>query len=325
MPSRQLLVLFFLTIQNTALILTTKYSHREGSAAYLASTVVACSEVVKLSMSYVLLYSRDKKAAKSVLRDMTSDFYSLAVPSALYVVQNNLLFEAMRLLSPALFTVCSQSKLFTSAIFSVLLLDVKPTRRQVFSLILLACGMILVQNGERVSSSNELERTRFSATFRGVITVFIASVISGFAGAYLERMYKTTLSDGMAVWYRNTQLALVSMPVAFLAVYVRDGHRLLPSGILQGYNCVVIMIIILQAIGGLVVAVVLQYATNLLKCFAISISICNCTIATVLMGEGDDSSHWQLSFGVLMVIASTFMYVVHSPANVPLTKQRNPT
>lgn len=308
MKGRQLLVLFVLTVQNTALILTTKYSLRGGSAPYLSSTVVACSEVVKLCVSYVLLRFCDNKAAKLILQEVANNCFYLAVPAVLYVVQNNLLFEGMRFLSPALFTVCSQSKIFTSALFSVLLLRVKPCRRQVFSLILLACGMIIVQHGERAQRSEGVQRTRFSTTLYGIVIVFLASFASGFAGAYLERMYKAAHSEGRSVWYRNTQLALLSLPVAFLAMYVRDGERLLSRGILQGYNSVVILIILLQAIGGLLVAVVLQYATNLLKCFAISISICNCTVATVLMSENDDSSLWQVSFGILMVIASTFTY-----------------
>ena len=49
----------------------------------------------------------------------------------------------------------------------------------------------------------------------------------------------------------------------------RDGERLRANeGVFQGYDGVVLLVIALQAIGGLVIAAVLRYAGNVLKCFA---------------------------------------------------------
>lgn len=47
----------------------------------------------------------------------------------------------------------------------------------------------------------------------------------------------------------------------------------LEKGIFYGYNHIVWLVIFLQAIGGLVVAVVVKYADNILKGFAASFSI----------------------------------------------------
>ena len=45
------------------------------------------------------------------------------------------------------------------------------------------------------------------------------------------------------------------------------------NGFFFGYNMLVISVILLQAVGGLVVAVVVKYADNILKGFASSFSI----------------------------------------------------
>ena len=108
---RQALALFILTLQNTALVLVTKFSYRQAATPYVVSTVIASSELVKLVLSYILLVaSSGQSAARDALREVPSNASCLAVPSLLYVIQNNLLFEGVRLLSPTAFMVCSQEQ-----------------------------------------------------------------------------------------------------------------------------------------------------------------------------------------------------------------------
>lgn len=307
MGLRQAFVLFVLTVQNTALVLATKYTYRTGSAAYSSTTVVVCSEALKLFFSSAILVVHEgKRAAYSAIREVPSNTVSLMLPSVLYVIQNNLLFEGIKLLSPTMYMICSQSKIFTSALFSVLLLEVQLRQRQVLSLVLLACGMVAVQYEEqRGAVLSRSHPVHTSTTLLGMSIVFIAAMISGFAGAYLERMYRV---KQRSVWFRNTQLACFSLPIAFATAYVRD-HTLFHSGnFFNGYDKIVVVVVLLQAVGGLVVAAVLRYAGNILKCFAISISICNCAMATIMMDDSRDTNQIGVLLGVLTVIFSTFMY-----------------
>jgi len=72
---------------------------------------------------------------------------------------------------------------------------------------------------------------------------------------------------------------------------------------------VVVLVIALQAIGGLVVAAALRYAGNVLKCFAVSISICNCAVATTFLStNGGHGLSASATLGVALVIGSTFLY-----------------
>ena len=303
------LALAVLTIQNTSLVLITKYSYRPTTTPYLVSTVIVCAEIIKFILSYVLLITADgQSAAREAVREVPSIAVRLVLPSVLYVLQNNLLFIGIRLLTPMLYMVCTQSKIVTSALWSVVLLGTQITRKQYAALSLLIFGMIMVQGGEELygKASANAQISRASDTLYGTIVVVVAAFTSGFAGAYLERIYKETGSQKRSIWFQNTQLACVSFPVAVIAVCWQDGERLRKHSIFRGYDGIVLVMILLQAVGGLIVAMVLRYASNILKCFAVCISICNCAIATTCL-SGEIMSTFTI-FGILLVIGSTLLY-----------------
>ena len=306
----QLSALLLLTLQNTALVLLTKFSYRKSATPYIASTVIAFSECLKLVVSCSLVVVYDGlETLIAAFRDISTSWLRLSLPSVLYVLQNNLLFEGVRLLSPTVYISCSQSKILTSALFGTILLKTRITRKQCISLCMLVVGMIMVQI-ER-EPIHGVTVTRSEPPIKGVVLVFTASITSGFAGAYLEKMYKEVAVDGQShsIWYRNTQLACFSVPFAFFASYWQDGARVISNGVLLGYDYVVVTIIALQAIGGLVVAAVMRYASNVMKCFAVSLSICNCTVANAfLFGDGKLNMRVHQALGVALVIGATFAY-----------------
>ena len=308
--THQAMALFILTMQNTALVLVTKFSYRESATPYVASSVIASAELVKLILSCGLLVTSDgQSAVAAALRDVPASFARLAVPSVLYVIQNNLLFEGVRLLSPIAYTVCSQSKILTSAFCSVLLLGTRITRKQHVALLVLVCGMVMVQGDEGRRQNVPSEGAPAGEMFRGIVAVFSAALTSGFAGAYLEKMYKEAGAKTSSVWFRNAQLACFSLPVALIGSAWCDGERLrVMESVFQGYDSVVLLVIALQAIGGLVIAAVLRYAGNVLKCFAVSISICSCTIATTVFSNDGHNLSTSAIFGITLVIYSTFLY-----------------
>ena len=289
----------------------TKFSYRDSATPYVASTVIASAELVKLILSSILLVASDgRDAATDALREVPSSTPRLAVPSVLYVMQNNLLFEGVRLLSPTAYVVCSQSKILTSAFWSVLLLGTRISRKQYVALLVLVCGMVMVQSEEGRGQNVSTDGAWTGETLRGIVAVFTAACTSGFAGTYLEKLYtQATGATKQSIWFRNAQLACFSLPVAMIGSAWRDGERLRASeGLFQGYDGVVLLVIALQAIGGLVVAAVLRHAGNVLKCFAVSISICACAVATTLFSEDGHDLSASAFLGIALVIGSTFLY-----------------
>ena len=304
--------LILLTVQNSALVLFTKFSYRPSAIPYVPSTVVSFSECLKLFMSCALVVSSEgRESLSAALCDIPSNVFRLLLPSALYVLQNNLLFEGVLRLSPATYITCSQSKILTSAFFGMILLKTRITRQQSLALCLLTIGIVLVQSDSKgvITEARDSDR---KATWNGVLIVFAASIISGFTGAYLEKIYKEVdvrRGKRPSIWFRNAQLACFSVPLAFFTVFWQDGRSVAENGMFKGYDSIVLALIMLQASGGLIVAAVMRYASNVLKCFAVSISICNCALLAkfVLGNQGHGMSTLNM-VGVILVITATFCY-----------------
>merc|ERR1712139_514592 len=95
-------------------------------------------------------------------------------------------------------------------------------------------------------------------------------------------------------------------------------------------------VILLQAVGGLVVAAVLKYADNILKCFGNALSIIvTSTISVVLLHEFTPDAFFML--GTLLVLTATSVYNLGLPSilqdrltkgvnrsNIELTNPRPP-
>lgn len=115
----------------------------------------------------------------------------------------------------------------------------------------------------------------------GFAAVTSACILSGLAGVYFEKVLKESNAI-TSVWVRNLQLSFYSLfPALFLGVVFKDGEEISKTGFFTGYNWVVWTAIILQACGGIVVSLAVNYADNIAKNFATSISIVLSLIASV--------------------------------------------
>lgn len=131
----------------------------------------------------------------------------------------------------------------------------------------------------------------------GLAAVIVACVLSGLAGVYFEKILKDS-NFTASVWIRNVQLSFYSLfPALFVGVIFKDGADIAKNGFFAGYNWVVWTAIIFQAFGGLVVAMVVNYADNIAKNFATSISIIVSLLASVWFFDFDITisvSEWLL-------------------------------
>lgn len=107
----------------------------------------------------------------------------------------------------------------------------------------------------------------------GLSAVCVGSVISGLTGVYFEKVLKESKVHA-TVWTRNVQLSFYSLfPALIFGVIIKDGDQIMKNGFFEGYNAVVWMSIIFQALGGVLVSLVINYGDNIVKNFATSISI----------------------------------------------------
>lgn len=143
---------------------------------------------------------------------------------------------------------------------------------------------------------------------KGFIAAISACVLSGLAGIYFEKILK---GSDVSVWMRNVQLSLMSVPFGIGAVWLKHGSEISENGFFFGYDLFIWYLVVLNATGGLLVAVVIKYADNILKGFACSLAIIiTCFVSVLLFG-------FQLSIqfilGAAFVITSIFMYGYQPP------------
>lgn len=303
-------LLVTLVLQNTAYVIFTKLSFQDAKRAYIVSTVILCAEFAKLLVSSVMLITlHGLRAFGCALKELPVSTGQLCLPSALYTVQSRLIFEGVRSLNPTIFIACSQVKIFTTAWFSFCLLGKAITRVQFFALCLLVVGLLLVQveANETPTDKGNVDGYR---TVYGMIMVCTAATTSGFSGAYLEKIYRGDCNGGYknSIWFKNLQLALFSMTSALLSCYWQDEVEIRDKGFFVGYRSIVIAIVLLQAIGGLVVASVMKHTGNLLKCFAAAFSTCFCAILSPYLLNHTDQIGGKQFIGILLIFASTFIY-----------------
>lgn len=302
-----------LVLQTTSLVLTMRCSRtlKKDSPQYLPSSAVVSAELLKISVCTVIVLIQNNwsiRAMNQLLKEelvsKSSETLKLAVPAGIYTLQNNLLYVALSNLDAATYQVTYQLKILTTALFSVSMLGRKLGLYQWLSLLLLMTGVALVQWPTESIGESEQKMLTASSQFVGVMAVLMACLSSGFAGVYFEKILKETKQS---IWVRNIQLGLFSFVLGFTGMLLYDGESVRQSGMFQGYSAITCVVVVLQALGGLVVAVVIKYADNILKGFATSLSIIlSASISYFLLADFNPTSVFFC--GALLVIAATFLY-----------------
>lgn len=296
--SMVLLILF-----TSAQVITLKYA--QSIKPYKSVTAVMMGELMKLVFSFMLICSEQGSIKKGVyvvtrtLQKSRDQIARTSVPAILYTIQNNFMYLAVDNLEAAVFQVCSQLKLLTAALFSVTFLHKRLSLMQWISLLILSTGIIFI-NYDNSTSKSKSEHANF---FLGMISVVICSLTSGFAGVYTEKMVK---DKRFSIWLNNFWLAFWSLIMGLLMLAVRDPSSLKYENFFDGYTVWSWLAIFLLAIGGLIIAMVLKYADNILKAFGGSISIILSSLASVYLFDFKITFYFIV--GCLLVIVATLMY-----------------
>ncbi|EUB64956.1 UDP-galactose translocator [Echinococcus granulosus] len=254
--------LVILSFQNVLHTLAMRYSRAEYRIRYSASSVVILSEIMKFSISSLVLFHEGlfKRAISGIYYD-TCDFLRTCVPALIYVVQNNTIIFALSCLDATVFQVTYQLKLLTTTIFSVLFLRKSISFLQWISQIVLFIGVAVVQLQDHVAQSSTPTPHDASGA-AGLMAVLFASVLSGFAAVYFERILK---HSPKSLWTRNFELSLASIAIALVGQAVGEGGRVSEKGFFYGFDWLVWTTVALQSVGGILVALVVKHADNILK------------------------------------------------------------
>lgn len=308
------LSLVLLVVQNVCLVLSIKASRERGvgETPYITSTAVVMGEMTKFIFAAVLELTimASERGDVGYLEMLKKEFLSLemlqlAVPGVLYTLQNNLLFVALSNLSVGVYQVSAQLKILTTALLSVLLLGRKLSVMQIVSLLVLTVGVALVQVATANHNSDVEDSKDGGSQVIGLMAVLMASALSGFAGVYLEKILKKE-GKSASLFVRNMQLGLYGMVIGICTVYTNDATAVREGGFFQGYSRKTMLAIFTHAVGGLLVAMVMKYADNILKGFATSLSIILATGLSVVFFNADIEGLFIL--GTIFVLVAVWIY-----------------
>ncbi|RDW94725.1 UDP-galactose transporter-like protein [Coleophoma crateriformis] len=127
-----------------------------GGRRYLTSTAVFLNEVLKLTVSLTIaMYDISRTLPPSTpatvlfeqlyMSVFSGDGWKLAIPAALYTLQNSLQYIAVSNLDAVHFQILYQMKILTTAVFSVMLLGRSLSAKRWTALVLLTLGVAIVQ------------------------------------------------------------------------------------------------------------------------------------------------------------------------------------
>jgi UDP-sugar transporter A1/2/3 len=326
LASIKLVALSVLIFQNASLVLVMRYSHlspKAGEPPYLATSAVLMGEIVKVAASSLFLLFESRFNVQDVKASIVGsllfvrrprELASLSVPAVLYVIQNNLVYVAAANLDPAPFQLLFQLKILTTALLSKWLLQKSLTYAHWQALVVLFVGVLIVQMSA-AEQANSRESMLVQDPLVGLIAILVAVTCSGLSGVWFEKILK---GSSMSLWLRNIQLASVSIVFAACSIWIKDSKQVLSYGLFSGYSPLVWFVILLQSGGGLIVAIVVKYADNILKGFATSIATVLSTLASVIWFDFHVSA--LFSVGAVLVLTSAYLYNI---ADMGTFKVRN--
>merc|ERR1719199_1698915 len=318
------IVLMLLCSQSVSIALLMRFSktmERDESAgpAYLSTAAIFPSEILKLPICIFMAWwtTRKEMSLWQLLRDeiwakpvMTM---KTGVPAFAYTVQGNLILVAVANLEAPVYQVIYQCKTLFTAVFSRIFLGRRMEYSQWAALLVLVTGMVTAVLATNFSTSANAHQN----VLTGLIALVTVGILSASASVYFEKMLKTELegpAKDAGLWLRNIQLGLFALPLSAAAMYINDWSQIREFGIMQGFdNVVVWLVVLLIGVGGLLVAATMKYADNIVKCFATAIAIVLDIVLSVPIFGFIPS--WSFAVGAPLVIVATILYSM-APKNM---------
>lgn len=227
--------------------------------------VLLVGEVIKMIYSGYQITTSLNSGEKAIprLQYLLRRSSKMAILAMIYGGMNILSFVALRNISAGMFTIFAQLKILTTATCSRVMLNQSYSMTKWRALISLMMGVLLfsepIWNSEGASVNPE-----GGNVFLGTAAVLIEVTLSGFASIYFEKVIKTD-PEQLGIWERNFQLAFGSFPIYILFILYDEGGS---AGYFGGWSIVAVVLTLLGAAGGMLVALSIKYGDSILKTLA---------------------------------------------------------
>jgi UDP-sugar transporter A1/2/3 len=313
---RRFLCVLFLCLQYSAYALLRRYATGILHEQWTAQSVLGFGELLKFAISLGMIASSPAHTEAPGELPLTGRLHwllvnsgKMAVPALMYLFMNMLGFVSLNRIDAGTFAVIQQSKIFFTALFQWVFFGRTLSQAKMCALFTLVLGVLLISlearpshtactSGAGETPSSAVEQQGFAGYILGVVAVTLDCLLSGLATVYFEKVLKTTT---LTVWDRNVQLAFYSMLI-YIPWSVYD-H---PADPLHGWSRNTVVVALLGAVGGILVALVIKYADGLAKNISTASSIVITAAASHYLFDGP--MNHAIVIGSMVVVASGYNY-----------------
>ncbi|KAG7367522.1 DNA methyltransferase [Nitzschia inconspicua] len=266
MNSTRLMVLVVLCLQNSLFTVLRRYSQGVLQEVYSKHELLLVSEVIKILYSSWMISKAlpEGKNLNQQLLYLVETSRKMLALAFIYGAMNILSFISLRNISAGMFTIFAQLKIISTATFSTIILKRQYSWTQWRALIALMLGVLLFSEPIWGDPEKQKVSSKDANQALGTAAVLIEITLSGFASIYFEKVIKTDPLQ-LGIWERNFQLALGSFPVYILFIVADGGGQ---AGFFGGWSLLALLLSLLGAAGGLLVALSIKYGDSIMKTLA---------------------------------------------------------
>lgn len=290
-------------------------SKEGGQVPYISVTATLLIEVLKLAlMLAAIAVTRTPMPAAMPLREAAL----YAVPSFLYMVDNNLNYVILRFMDPATLAVLWNLKILTTAVLFRLVLKRQLSELRKIAVVLLLLGVVTSQSDHLEKQAVAAAGTDAGAASSGswggdspdprnfalgLVLVLVGVTISSCASVFTEWAFKRR-SDCPFMW-QNVLLYVYGILFNALALLV-EREEIATRGFFHGYNGWTAAVIVVNCVGGISMGLVLKFLDNMACVYSHAVAMMLTMLFSMLFFRFSPSL--EFACGLAVVVISMYLY-----------------
>lgn len=302
-------------------------SKQNGVVPYSSVTATFLIEVLKLVLMLVAIAAT---GAPPPARFPMREAALYAVPSFLYMLDNNLTYVVLRFLDPATLAVLWNLKIITTAVLFRFVLKRELTELRKIAIVLLLLGVVTSQSdhiekeataqkaatgdGVHVSANaNANADTDDDATnprdfMVGIALVLVGVTLSSCASVFTEWAFKRK-TECSFMW-QNVQFYVFGILFNGLALFA-ELEDISTLGFFHGYSNWTVAVIVVNCVGGISMGFILKYLDNIACVYSHAIAMMLTMLFSMIFFQFTPSLEFVCGLAVLIIS----MYLYHHKVN----------
>ncbi|KAM9266175.1 LOW QUALITY PROTEIN: uncharacterized protein FYN16_006647 [Cariama cristata] len=235
----------------------------DGMIPFNSTSVVVLVELTKLLFSLLFLLTWDRELLGVAVS--WRHIAPFAPPASSDAANNNLVVHLQLFMDPSTYQVLSNLKIVSTALLYSLFLRQRLSMRKWLALLLLVAAGVSYSCGG-LQDPGSPSKMQLHITLVGLLLISVYWLISGLSAVYTEAILKT---QALPLSLQNLFLYVFGVLLNLIGYFWSSTE----GSFLEGFSSWVLVIVVSQALNGLIMSVVMKHSSNITRLFVISCSI----------------------------------------------------